>query len=174
MMKHTFAKKALLMAAFSILCNITPVHAMTETSAGMSMTVPSMATIREQARTYMSWPKEALQRRLDSLMKFLDVEWKKTMKCLKGEGCTKGQIGVITTTLLAILAIVYVTSIKANRSVEPETKTGKAFVYPYNKAAEAVKHIKKSQAGRYVNKKYNAAKEAISTRGASLLPDDFR
>jgi hypothetical protein len=105
MMKHTFAKKALLLGAISILFSIFPVHAM-DNAAPMDPALQK--EVQTKAGFFSNWSREGLRKKLDENMKFLDTKWKDLMKCLKGEGCTRGQIAVITGTLATILAIITV------------------------------------------------------------------
>ena len=112
-MKHTFAKKALLLGAATIFLNTVPVHAMSD--MGVPATTPSAikAQVAQKARQFGKWAQDqagrlSLERRLNSAMKFLDKQFKNVMKCLRGEGCTRGQIVAITATLATIMAIVTV------------------------------------------------------------------
>jgi hypothetical protein len=107
MMKHTFAKKALLLSAFSIFISNFSVHAMDDVAAGAPMDPAVQQEVTTKTGLFAGWNQEALRTRLDNAMKELDRAW----KCVKpakagGIKCTGGQIKAITGILTTILAIV--------------------------------------------------------------------
>lgn len=98
-MKHTFKKSVLLASTFAILLSAFPVHAMEEADVE--------ATVSEKVEQHSGWDRESLKKKLDSAMDFFKNQGRGIMRCMKGEGCSKGQIIAFVGLLTTILALVY-------------------------------------------------------------------
>ena len=145
-MKHTFAKKALLMGAAAMLLSTVPVQAM-DTVRGIR------DEVAQKTGFFARWSKDALQKRLDASMNFLNKQWRGFMKCVKGEGCTKGQIAAITGTLTTVLAIVTALgALTYGALVQQDIITGRGAM-PYKKTKEAA---------TYVGEKYEETKPFVT------------
>ena len=134
-MKHTFAKKALLMGAAVMLLSTVPVHAM-DTVRGIR------DEVAQKTGFFARWSKDALQKRLDASMNFLNKQWRGFMKCVKGEGCTKGQTAAIIGTLTTVSAIVTALgALTYGALVQEKIITGRGAV-PYEKTKEAAQAVR--------------------------------
>lgn len=112
-MKHTFARKALLLGVVALAINQVPIVAM---MPEQQLPTGIMQQIATEQKKYQNIPQEGLQKELKEKMDTLNKGyWKSMMRCItgdkatgeiSGERCTKGQIALVIATLIGIIAIV--------------------------------------------------------------------
>ena len=130
-MKHTFAKKALLLGVIALAMNM-PIAAMQALPTNVSQQIST------EQNKYKDVPQEGLEKELKTKMGTLNGYWKRMMHCItgdkatgeiSGERCTAGQITLVIVTLIAIMAIVRViaTRTPAGAWTQTERRIGGAI-----------------------------------------------
>lgn len=163
-MKHTFAKKALLMGVVALAFNNVAVYAMAPAAPFPTTPAALDQQVSQQAPMYAGWAKEALQKELKNLMRKLDNYWDNFMRCAKlrraagvtAEGthagapaCKKGEAFMVATVLLSILIILRALAAKVAPGklgwTGPERAAGTFVSRPAGWVSE-----KATQAGRQI------------------------
>lgn len=179
MMKHTFAKKALLLGVAALAINM-PIAAM-ELPGNISQQISA------EQNKYKDMPQEGLEKELKTKMGTLNGYWKRMMHCItgdkatgeiSGERCTAGQITLVIVTLIGIMAIVRLiaTRTAAGAWTETERRIGGAIQRGATSArtyAGQQAETLRSRAGAvrtYAEQQAGALKRGATARAARYVP----
>ena len=121
------AKQTLLFGAFAMLVSTVPMQAMHDAPANVQ------AEVSTKRGFFAGWGRDAINQRLKNAISELDKQWKKYMKCMKGDqGCPRSLVWAIRGITLTILALVTtaggVIGIKHRREAAARAREVDAFL----------------------------------------------
>ncbi len=153
-MKHTFARKALLMGIAMLAMN-------NFSTIAMDQRIPTDVKAQMDAQTTVvqNLPEKEKERELNSNMKTLDRLWKPMIRCIEGKGCTGTQIAGVIAALTAVMG-----TIRAISGEFPgESKTRGWF----GRQATAARG---SAAGQFIGRQYGKLPSVFGSRSPSNPP----